>query len=114
MLKVWLAPLKDSKKLFPLLAKKKLSEMIARDLKLAGIPYQTEEGTADFHAAGRHTFITELLRNGTSLPEAKELARHTDVQMTMRYTRIGLQDQAQAVKNLPFTPHKSVASVTAG
>jgi hypothetical protein len=49
----------------------------------------------------RHTHITELLRNGATLPEAKELARHSDVNMTMRYTHIGLKDQAKAVGNLP-------------
>ena len=46
----------------------------------------------------------ELLKNGTSLPEARELARHSDVTMTMRYTHIGLQDQAKAIENLPTDP----------
>jgi len=41
---------------------------------------QSPEGIADFHAAGRHTHITELLRNGASLTEAKELARHTNIE----------------------------------
>jgi hypothetical protein len=58
-------------------------------------------GVADFHAAGRQTHITELLRNGGSPPEAKELARHTDVNLTTRYTHIGLQRQAKALANLP-------------
>jgi site-specific recombinase XerD len=71
--------------------------MVKKDLERVGIAYETEEGIADFHAAGRHTHITELLRNGASLPEAKELARHSDVSMTMRYTHIGLNDQAKAV-----------------
>jgi len=57
--------------------------------------YETEDGIADFHAAGRHSHITELLRNGTSLPEAKELARHSDVKMTMKYAHIGITDQAK-------------------
>jgi hypothetical protein len=30
----------------------------------------TRDGIADFHAAGRHTHITELLRNGASLGDA--------------------------------------------
>ncbi len=47
------------------------------------------------------------LRNGTSLPEAKELARHSDVNMTMRYTHIGIDDQAKAVAKLP-TPRRRV------
>ena len=100
-LRTWLKELRSGEKLFPLLGKKKLSEMIRLDLKRCGIPYRTEEGIADFHAAGRHTYITQLLRSGASLPEAKELARHTDVKMTMRYTHIGIQDQAKAVACLP-------------
>jgi hypothetical protein len=75
--------------------------MVKKDLERVGIPYETEEGIADFHAAGRHTHIPELLRNGATLPEAKELARHSDVNMTMRYTHIGIKDQAKAVANLP-------------
>ncbi|MBI2805508.1 MAG: site-specific integrase [Planctomycetes bacterium] len=74
--------------------------MVKKDLARVGIPYETDEGVADFHAAGRHTYITELLRNGASLPEAKELARHTDVKMTMRYTHIGLDDQSKAIAGL--------------
>jgi hypothetical protein len=33
-------------------------------------------------------------------PEAEELARHADVRMTMKYTHIGIDDQAKAVANL--------------
>ena len=75
--------------------------MIKKDIQRVGIPYRTEEGTADFHAVGRHTHITELLRNGASLVEARELARHSDIRMTMRYTHIGLVDQARAVAAIP-------------
>ncbi len=82
-------------------ATKKLYRMIQLDLRDAGIPYQTEEGIADFHAAGRHTYITQLIRSGVSLPTAMELARHSDVKMTMRYTRIGIADQAAALASLP-------------
>jgi hypothetical protein len=66
-----------------------------------GIRYKTPEGVADFHAAGRHTHITELLRSGVSLAEAKELARHANIKMTKRYAHIGMEDQAKAIKKLP-------------
>ncbi len=33
-----------------------------------------------------------------------ELARHSDVKMTMRYTHIAIDDQADALKKLP-SPH---------
>jgi len=101
MLRPWLASFDAGEKLFPGLAGKKTWLMVRKDLERAGIPYETEEGIADFHAAGRHTHITELLRNGASLPEAQRLARHSDIKMTMRYTHIGIEDQAKALAALP-------------
>lgn len=108
MLAEWLRETPTERKLFPGLERKETSVMVRKDLERIGLPYKTAEGIADFHAAGRHTHITELLRNGTSLVEAKELARHSDVNMTMRYTHIGIEDQAKAVANLPspfFSPN---------
>ena len=34
----------------------------------------------------------------------RELPRHSDVTMTMRYTHIGLKDQAKVIVNLPTDP----------
>jgi hypothetical protein len=68
----------------------------------AGIPYEDENGLfADFHGAGRHSFITALLSSGATLTEARELARHGDIRMTMRYTHISINDQASALASLP-------------
>ena len=50
-------------------------------------------------------FITELLRNGASLVEARQLARHSDIRMTMQYTHIGIDDQARAVAAIPAPGH---------
>ncbi|MBX9791378.1 MAG: site-specific integrase, partial [Pirellulales bacterium] len=100
-LRVWLKGLKPADKLFPRLDRRKTWLMVKKDLERVGIPYENEDGIADFHASGRHTYITQLLRHGATLPEAKELARHSDVNMTMKYTHIGLNDQAKAVANLP-------------
>jgi integrase len=97
----WLRGLQPGDKLFPNLARKKTYIMVRKDLERIGIAYETPDGIADFHAAGRHSHITELLRSGASLPEAKELARHTDIKMTMRYTHIGLKDQARAISAMP-------------
>lgn len=92
----WLDGLAPEEKLFPKLERRRTWLMVKKDLERAGIAYRDKKGrVADFHAAGRHTHITELLRNGASVPEAKELARHSDVRMTMKYTHIGLADQAQ-------------------
>ena len=75
--------------------------MVKKDLERVGLPYENADVVADFHAAGRHTHITELLRNGATIPEVQRLARHSDIKMTMRYVHIGLGDQAKAVANLP-------------
>jgi len=108
-LRPWLASLGPDEPLFPKLARKKTYTMVQKDLMAAGIPYETAEGLADFHAAGRHSHITALFKSGASVTEAKELARHTDVRMTMKYTHVGLKDQARALSNLP-APATSVAS----
>jgi integrase len=101
ILREWLQNIPPGEPLFPELATRRTNIMIQKDLEAAGIPYRTDDGIADFHAAGRHTHITGLLKNGVTLVEAKELARHSDVRMTMKYTHIGLDDQAAALKALP-------------
>ena len=102
MLKVWLKGVESDAPVFPKLAKRRTWLMVRKDLERIGIAYKNEEGIADFHAAGRHTCITELLRSGASLVETKELARHSDVRMTMRYAHIGLDDQAKAVARISW------------
>ena len=123
MLSQWLKGLQPGDKLFPRLGQRKTHVMVRKDLERVGIPYENEEGIADFHASGRHTYITELLRNGASLPEAKELARHSDIKTTMKYTHIGINDQARAISALPVlqqaipvacdTPHSSTEAEAA-
>ena len=98
----WLRGLSPGELLFPKLAKRRTWLMVKKDLERAGIAYETPKGIADFHAAGRHTYITGLLTNGATLPEVKELARHTDVKMTMKYAHVGIGDRAKALANLPF------------
>lgn len=104
LIKEWTVGLKQNQPLFVNLAKRRTWLMVKKDLERVGIPYKNEDGIADFHAAGRHTHITELLRNGATLPEARELARHSDVRMTMRYTHISLDDQAKALKSVSAPP----------
>ena len=100
VLPTWFSGLRPTEKLFPGLERKKAWLMINKDLERAGVPYVTDDGYADFHAC-RHTHITDLLRHGVTLPEAQKLARHSDIKMTMKYTHIGLGDQALAVAVLP-------------
>ncbi len=96
----WTAGMDPDAPLFPGLARKKTYTMVQKDLERAGIPYETHEGLADFHAAGRHSHITGLVRSGASIMEAKELARHADIRQTAKYTHIGLEDRAAALGNL--------------
>ncbi len=109
ILPTWLAGKKPTEKLFPKLERKKTWLMVKLDLERVGIPYETADGVADFHASGRHSYVTGLLRHGATLTEAKELARHSDVRMTMRYTHIGLNDQAKALAALPGPTSKPAA-----
>ncbi|MEP3479771.1 MAG: tyrosine-type recombinase/integrase [Fuerstiella sp.] len=97
----WLPELSENEHLFPKVDRKKTWLMVRKDLERVGIPYRTEEGIADFHAAGRHSYVTGLLTNGVDLAKASQLARHSDVRMTMRYTHIGLSEQAKSLESLP-------------
>jgi len=111
----WLRGLKSKDFLFPRLANRKTWFMVKKDLERVDIPYETAAGIADFHASGRHTYVTQLLRSGVSLTQARELARHGDIKMTMRYTHVGLADQAEALKSLPGTtpPSQQIISTSA-
>ena len=94
---------------FPRLDTKKTYTMVQKDLERAGIPYETHEGIADFHAAGRHSHITGLVRSGASIMEAKELARHADIRQTAKYTHIGMEDRAEALAGLPSSQNICIA-----
>ncbi len=81
---------------------KSAAEMLRADLEAAGIPYRDADGrVCDFHAL-RHSFITLLERSGASPKLAQDLARHSDIRLTMNvYTHTGLYDRAGAVESLP-------------
>jgi integrase len=81
---------------------KDAAEMLRLDLEVAGIPYRDSDGrVADFHAL-RHSYITLLERSGVSPKLAQELARHSDIRLTMNvYTHARLHDLAGAVEGLP-------------
>ncbi len=55
---------------------------------------------ADFHSL-RHTFVTNLVRAGVQPKDAKQLARHSSITLTMdRYAHVSLHDTAAAVAKL--------------
>ncbi|MGD9646361.1 MAG: tyrosine-type recombinase/integrase [Pirellulales bacterium] len=109
MLREWTQGMRPDEQLFERLDRKKTWLMVKKDLERVGIPYENEHGIADFHAAGRHSHVTELLRSGASLPEARELARHADIRTTMKYTHIGMADRANALRNLRWQRNGSGA-----
>jgi integrase len=56
---------------------------------------------ADFHS-NRHTFITNLSRTGIAPKMVQQLARHSDIRLTMDvYTHVGVSDQVAAINALP-------------
>lgn len=52
-----------------------------------------------FHCL-RHTFITNLIKQGVPINFVKELAGHSEIQTTMGYVHIGLEDLREAVSTL--------------
>jgi integrase len=72
------------------------------DIKAAGIPWVDERGhRIDFHAL-RTSYITRLQRSGVSPREAMELARHSDMRLTMKtYTDTAQLPLAATVAQLP-------------
>ena len=66
------------------------------------LKYEDSRGEfADFHA-NRHTFITNLGKAGVSPKTAQELARHSDVRLTIGvYSHSDLAEKADAVRRLP-------------
>jgi integrase len=57
---------------------------------------------ADFHGATRHTYVSRIVQSGASPKVAQELARHSDVRLTLgRYAHAALHEVAAAVNDLP-------------
>jgi len=77
------------------------AKMLKRDLALAEIPYDTDEGTADFHSL-RHTFITNLARRGVHPKDAQTLARHSTITLTMdHYTHTKRESLRKIIEKSP-------------
>ena len=83
------------------------ASMLKDDLKAAKIPYTDDSGRdVDFHAL-RHTFITNLSRAGVHPTVAQKLARHSSIELTMKYyTHVLHESEVAAIdslKNLSYT-----------
>ena len=102
-LSVFLAGRSDEDLVFPTMPDRHgTAKMLRGDLKDAGIPYRDAAGlVADFHAL-RHTYISNLARAGVHPKAAMDLARHSDINLTMaRYWHTVIADRAQALTALP-------------
>ena len=82
--------------------------MLKADLAEAGIPYRDDAGrVADFHAF-RHTFISNIVRSGTTIKTAQTLARHSNPALTLGvYAHADLVDVRAAVERLDSTDGKT-------
>lgn len=75
--------------------------MIQSDMRVAGLPHTKGIVVVDFHSL-RQTFTTGLARAGVAPKVAQQLARHSDVNLTMKlYTKMNSDDERAAVESLP-------------
>ena len=78
------------------------AEMLRIDLEAAEILYRDEAGHVfDFHSL-RHQFATGLAKSGVHPKKAQELARHSDINLTMNtYTHLSAVDLVETVEAIP-------------
>ena len=103
-LRPWVAPRAPGRPVFEGMTKR-TAEMLAIDLKAAGIAPETDSGIVDFHAL-RGTYITHLVNSGASVKTCQTLARHSTPSLTIGiYAKTSLHDITGAVDALPdLTP----------
>jgi integrase len=100
----WLPQLIPGEPLLPGFARKKAWLMVKKDLERIGVAYETNDGTADYHAIGRCSYITQLLVNGVPIHQAMKLARHNSIEMTQRYAKVRQDEAVAALRKLPSAP----------
>lgn len=104
MLKKYFAlyPGKPEDRAFPMPSRNVGAEIVRHDLRLAGIPYRSEDGLIfDFHAI-RGQLATDMARAGIPPQKTQKAMRHGDINLTMRYyTHLTTEDQRSALEQLP-------------
>ena len=100
LLRSWLIDKTPGKRVFPL--GDKPAKMLREDLTVAEIRYRDDSGrVADFHSL-RHTYVSNIQRNGASVKVCQELARHSDPGLTLGvYSHIQVGDKTAALEALP-------------
>lgn len=80
---------------------KRAADLIRADLNRVGIPFETEQGVADFHSL-RYTYCSLLVLAGQPLVVVQKLMRHSSPSLTANlYAALGLEDFSRAVQDLP-------------
>lgn len=99
--------------IFPNLTEK-TADLLKFDLAAAGVAYEDAYGRyADFHSL-RHTFVSRLNKAGVNPKVVQDLARHSDIRLTMnRYAHTLLEDQAQAINRLDGLPDPKETEIKA-
>jgi len=99
-LRAWLAGKRPGVPVFDGITQR-TAEMLRVDLGASDVPYETDDGVADFHAS-RGTYISNLVASGASVKTCQELARHSTPTLTIGiYAKASVRDKYGAVENLP-------------
>ena len=93
--------LPGTEKLFAVPDRRSMLRIIDRDFAVAGIEKVDDRGrTVDIHCL-RHSFATWIGESGISPRAAQKLMRHSDVNLTMRYTHARDEVETKAFDSLP-------------
>jgi integrase len=77
-----------------------MAAVLREDLRLAGIPFQTDDGVCDFHSL-RHSGCTHLIRKGISPLIVAQLGGWTDLKMILRrYSHLAPSDLEAALRGV--------------
>ncbi len=95
----WLKRKPPGQSVFPL--HHETAKAIKADLEAIGVPYETDEGTADFHSL-RAYYVSALIRSGANVAEFKRLARHAKAETTLKhYAKIAPHNLRGVVESMP-------------
>src|SRR5262249_6871737 len=98
-LRDWLRDKAPGESVFPL--HHDTGKAIRADLEACGIPYETEDGVADFHSL-RGYYVSALVRSSRSIKEVQQLARHAKSETTLKhYAKVAAHDLHAALESLP-------------
>jgi site-specific recombinase XerD len=79
--------------------------MLRADFRRAGIAFPEDKLARDFHCL-RHTYITSMVDAGVDLKTVQELAGHSVITLTQRYSHTTADGKRRAINKLPTIPIK--------